>query len=209
MHLETLASDTKKLLNKIKDKIWLKDFYLAGGTALALYFGHRQSVDLDWFTPKSFNTKILLKKLQKIGSFELINEEENTLEGYLNGVKLSFMTYPYTLLSKKKKLFNQVFLASKLDIALMKLSAISGRNAKKDFIDLYHYLQTEGTDLSSLFRQNKKKFKDINYDIVHICKSLIYFKEADEQPEPKMLIKISWPKVKAFWQAEVKKTIQF
>lgn len=209
MHLETLAPDTKKLLNKIKDKIWLKDFYLAGGTALALYFGHRQSVDLDWFTPKSFNTKILLKKLQKVGSFELINEEENTLEGYLDGVKLSFMTYPYVLLNKKKKLFNQVFLASKLDIALMKLSAIAGRNAKKDFIDLYHYLQTEGTDLSSLFRQNKKKFKDINYDIVHICKSLIYFKEADEQPEPKMLIKISWPKVKAFWQAEVKKTIQF
>jgi len=208
MYLETLARDTKKLLDKIKDQNWLKEFYLAGGTALALYLGHRQSIDLDWFTPKSFNTKILLKKLQKIGRFELINEEENTLEGYLDGVKLSFMTYPYGLLDKKEKLFGQVFLASKLDIALMKLSAIAGRNAKKDFIDLYYYLQIEQTNLSNLFQQTSKKFKGIDYDIIHVCKSLIYFKEAEEQPDPKMLIKITWPKVKAFWQAEVKKILQ-
>lgn len=207
MHLETLALDTKKLLEKIKDVDWLKDFYLAGGTALALQLGHRQSIDLDWFTFNKFSTKILLNKLKKIGRFTLLNEDENTLEGFLDGVKLSFMTYPYVLLNKKDKFFGKVFLASKLDIALMKLTAISGRNARKDFIDLYYYLHKEKTDLFGLFAQMKKKFKGIDYDVAHICKSLVYFKEADEQSEPVMLIKISWPKIKAFFVTAVGKMV--
>ncbi len=88
---------------------WLKEFYLAGGTALALQYGHRKSVDLDWFIQNNFSTKALLVKLKKHGKFNLLNEEENTIEGYLNEVKLSFMTYPYKLVQKKIKFSNNVF----------------------------------------------------------------------------------------------------
>lgn len=207
MHLETLAPATSILLKRLENERFLSSFYLAGGTALALYYGHRQSVDLDWFSKDAINTKALIKKLSAIGNFELLNEETNTLEGYLDKVKVSFMTYPYPLLNKKNKLFKKVFLASALDIATMKLSAISGRNTKKDFIDLYWYLQVEKTDLTSLFAKMKKKFSGTQYDMLHVYKSLVYFKEAETQPMPIMLAKISWEKVKKYFVAETSKII--
>ncbi len=207
MFLETLAPDTKLVLEKISKVNWLKRYYLAGGTALALQYGHRQSVDLDWFTKKNFSTKVLLSQLQKFGKFQVLNEEENTLEGYLDGVKMSFMTYPYSLLKLPIILFNQVKIANKTDIALMKITAISDRNTKKDFIDLYWYLHTEKTNLISLFTKLNKKYAGINYDIVHICKSLVYFKEAEKQPLPQMMRPIDWVKIKIFFIAEVKKIV--
>ena len=69
MHEETLAKKTKVLFDKLTKEKWLKSFYLAGGTALALHYGHRESVDLDWFTIKNIRTKDLLSKLSKIGKF--------------------------------------------------------------------------------------------------------------------------------------------
>lgn len=207
MFLNVLPLPTAKLLEQMKSSVWLKSFYLAGGTALALQYGHRQSVDLDWFTKDNFSTKSLLVKLKKHGKFNLLNEEENTVEGYLDEVKLSFMTYPYKLIQKKIKFSDNIYLAGFQDIALMKVSAISQRNTKKDFIDLYWYLHREKTDLVSLFGKMKIKFSGIDYDMMHICKSLVYFKEADKEVMPMMLEPVSWEKVKKFFIDEVKKLV--
>ncbi len=207
MFLNTLPQPTAKLLEEMKNHTWLKKFYLAGGTALALQYGHRKSIDLDWFIQNNFSTKVLLVKLKKHGKFNLLNEEKNTVEGYLNEVKLSFITYPYKLVQKKIKFSDNVYLASYQDIALMKLSAISQRNTKKDFIDLYWYLHKEKTDLVSLFNKMKIKFSGINYDMMHICKSLVYFKEAEKEVMPMMIEPINWEKVKKFFVDEVKKLV--
>ena len=202
MHEETLAKKTKVLFDKLSKEKWLKSFYLAGGTALALHYGHRESVDLDWFTIKNIRTKDLLSKLSKIGKFVVLQEEENTIEGILDGVKVSFMSYPYVMLHDFS-IYNKVNLASTLDIALMKLTAISGRNTKKDFIDLYYFLHKEKIDLSSLLLKMKKKYKGLNYEVIHILKSLVYFVEAEKEPMPKMLEDIEWSKVKKFFEKEV------
>lgn len=202
---QTLASKTNQLLDKLSSQKWLDKFYLAGGTALALQLGHRQSVDLDWFLVNDFKTKEIINKLSKFGKFELVNEEENTIEGWLDGVKLSFMTYPYPLLKEKIKYNQQVFLADQLDIAIMKLGAIAGRNNKKDFIDLYIYLLNDKKDLNYLFRQMDNKFRGFKYDHYHILKSLVYFVEANSDPDPKMLIDFDWEKTKKFFRAGVKK----
>jgi len=202
MHEETLAPKTKKLLEKLSREKWLRNYYLAGGTALALHYGHRESVDLDWFVAKNIKTKDLLNKLSCLGKFVILQEEENTVEGVLDGVKLSFMTFPYILLNDFS-LYKEVYLASPLDIALMKLSAISGRNTKKDFIDLYYFLHEENMDLSVLLNKMKKKYKGLNYEILHILKSLVYFVEADKEPMPKMLEDIDWKGVKKFFEKEV------
>lgn len=89
----------------------------------------------------------------------------------------------------------------------MKLSAISQHNTKKDFIDLYWYLHKEKTDLNSLFGKMKTKFSGIDYDMMHICKSLVYFKEADKEVMPMMIEPIGWEKVKKFFIDEVKKIV--
>lgn len=205
MHLEILAVPTQKLLKKFELEKWLKSYYLAGGTALALQYGHRESIDLDFFSEKKINTGLLIKKLSTIGKFKLINEEENTVEGILDGVKVSFMSYPYMLVVPKEKFFTNIFLAGVLDIALMKLNAVAGRNTKKDFIDLYFFLQKENKDLSWLFRQMKKKYIEFDLNTMHLLKALVYFVEADKEPIPIVLEKVNWPAIKKYFIREVKK----
>lgn len=204
MHEETLAPKTKRLLIKLENIRWLKDFYLAGGTALALQYGHRQSIDLDWFSEYSIQTKLLMKKISTQGMFQLLNEEENTIEGLLDGVKVSFMTYPYPLLLKKIRYRPTIDLASALDIATMKMGAIAGRNTKKDFIDLYVFLQKESLTLRALFKQLTRKYKNTDIDCYHLYRALTYFTEADQEPMPKMLQVVDWKEVKTFFLHEVK-----
>jgi len=204
MYLNTLAPKTKKLLDKLSaDKKLLADFRLAGGTALALQYGHRQSIDLDWFTEKHFNTKAVIKQLSKIGKFELLNEEADTIEGILDGVKITFLNYPDKFADKPTLYAGAAKLATARDIALMKLGAITGRNTKKDFIDLYFYLQKEQYNLDYLIKMVAGAKESGQFDMMHLYKALVYFAEADKTPIPKMLTRLSWPAVKKFFVKEV------
>jgi len=203
LYNQTLEKKTAFLLEKLSNVNFLKDYYLAGGTALALQLGHRQSIDLDWFIQKNIKTKELIKKLSKIGKFELVNEEENTVEGILDKVKVGFMTYPYSLLRKKIKYSRKVYLADQMDIAIMKLGAIAGRNTKKDFIDLYFFLHCNKTTLKKLFSQMNKKFQGVKYDKYHIYKSLLYFNEAELDPDPLMLEPVNWNDIKKYFKEKV------
>ena len=54
LHTETVARSTLELLKMLESESVMSNFNLAGGTSLALYLGHRISVDLDLFTPESF-----------------------------------------------------------------------------------------------------------------------------------------------------------
>lgn len=202
MFENTLAPKTKQLLHRLDGKPWLKNFYLAGGTALALHYGHRQSVDLDWFTPRSINTTQFIKKLSAVGPFEILSREKNTLEGILTGVKVSFMTYPYRLLNKPTA-YGKLAIAAPLDIAIMKLGAIADRNTKKDFIDLFIFLEREKMTLDRLLSKAEKKFAPVKYDRYHLLKSLTYFTEANSDAMPKMFIQIEWKKVKQFFTKQV------
>jgi len=49
-HTEALTHEQKRVLKKLGPFTFQQDFYLAGGTALAIYLGHRRSPDFDWFT---------------------------------------------------------------------------------------------------------------------------------------------------------------
>ncbi len=91
MFENTLAPKTALLLKKLQNLPWLRSFYLAGGTALALQYGHRQSIDLDFFTKKNIATAPLVKKLERVGAFKITNQEKNTLEGILNDVNMGLI----------------------------------------------------------------------------------------------------------------------
>lgn len=91
------------------------------------------------------------------------------------------------------------------DIACLKLDAVSSRGSKKDFIDLYFVCQK--INLKKLLKIFAKKYKSVDFNLIHILKSLVYFEDAEKEPTPKMLKRISWPKVKTFFVREVKKLI--
>jgi len=193
MFPNTLEKQTRSVLELLGELDFIKDFYLAGGTALALQLGHRKSIDLDFFCESGFSNEELKKELNKISKIKIISEDKGTLHIVINKVKISFLHYPYKLIFKKYN-YKNIYLANLRDISCMKLSAISNRGSKKDFIDLYFILQK--IDLKKILNLFNKKYKNINYNRQHILKSLVFFTEADQDADPKMLEKISWLNIK-------------
>ena len=179
MHYDILDKNRLDILQYFET--FKDDFYLAGGTALALQIGHRDSVDFDFFTRANFNTASLFNTINKTLSNQTIlkvQEDENTLGLIINNeIKMSFMTYSYKLI---KPLLNEKYLciASLEDISCMKLSAITSRSVLKDYVDIYYLLQQ--FSLSELLSFASKKFSNI--DIELIKKSLIYFDDVELVP---------------------------
>ena len=192
-HFEVLPSVQKDILQTLSSQSWLDAFYLVGGTALALHIGHRQSVDFDFFTGSDFKNRDIISYLMKLGQFELFDEAQHTVNGSLNNVKLSFIKYDYPLL-KSTHTCSSVQIADIIDIATMKLSAISGRGDKKDFIDMCFLLKQFA--FSELFAAYKEKYGEQVSNFYHLQKSLLYFKDAESQPMPRMLETIEWEDIK-------------
>jgi predicted nucleotidyltransferase component of viral defense system len=190
-------------------KNFKKDFYLGGGTALALQMGHRDSVDFDFFGKEDIDTKKLfdfIKEIFKEHKISKIQEERNTLGILIDGsVKLSFFGYKYDLVNKFVEEEN-FRLASVDDIACMKFSAITGRASNKDYIDLYYILQK--LDLADLLEKAAQKFPDIDRNL--ILKSLVYFDDIAMEP---IIFKnnnyVEFEEVKEFLKTEVKKLSDF
>jgi len=199
LHLETILPDTLGLLKELMGREELDPFSLAGDTALALQFGHRISVDLDFFGSHSFDPEELLGAYHEIGSYQLLSQSKNILVVSLNGVKVDVVNYRYKLLNPPK-VIDGFRLFSIPDIAAMKLVAITGRGRKRDFVDLYFLL--ESYSLSEMLAFYREKFPDGSEFLV--TKSLIYFEDAKEDEAPQLLKQAKWSAVKARIQSEVR-----
>jgi predicted nucleotidyltransferase component of viral defense system len=193
MHSQAIDPQTKRVLDKIVSAGISAQFYLAGGTALAIQLGHRKSIDLDFFSRDDFSIEKLKKELSSLGEFVVIDQDQGTLNASLDGVKVSFLRYDYIRLYPYIA-FENINLADERDIAAMKIDAASSRGSKKDFIDLYFLLQKYS--LAELIGFFEKKIADIKYNKMHIFKSLVYFSDAEDEPMPIMLTDVSWQKVK-------------
>jgi hypothetical protein len=201
IHYQILPETQVRLYNRLKKKRWIKSFYLAGGTALALQIGHRQSNDFDFFTLEDFNNDHIASIISETGKFSRLTEEKNTLHGYVDDVNISFLGYKYPIL-KEHVQDGYIRIASIIDIACMKLSAITSRGSKKDFIDIFFILKQY--PISELISWFSKKYTLSNYDYL-LLKSLVYFNDADEDPMPLMLGNINWDHVKDSIIKEVKR----
>ncbi len=174
--LDQKRSEILPLLSNFKN-----DFYLAGGTALALQLGHRDSIDFDFFSTNSFSTEELFHKIERIflgHQIVKIQEAKDTLTLIIDqNIKLSFFGYQYKLI---KPLIDENFfkLASIEDIAGMKMSAIISRSVLKDYVDLYFILRQ--FELSALLNLTNKKFPAIDSNLV--LKSLVYFEDIENEP---------------------------
>jgi hypothetical protein len=93
-HQEVLPSDGLKTLTELSAKPVILPFYLAGGTALALQWGHRTSVDLDFFSSEQFDKNTLLRTIA-LTNVTVISEERETLHLHINATKVSFLGYHY------------------------------------------------------------------------------------------------------------------
>lgn len=199
LQYRTVNPRTLELLKKLMVLNELQDFFLVGGTALALQLGHRVSIDLDLFTQRDFDTKNLSFKLEKEFETSDIIEEKNTLNLNIihpkksnNIIKIDLIKYSYPLLNPILEI-EGIRMLSVEDIIPMKLSAIAGRGSKKDFYDIFYLLKSYSfEEMVGLF---KKKFPNTNE--FHVLKSLSYFEDAEIEPNPKMTERTYWKTVKS------------
>ncbi|MCF7833863.1 MAG: nucleotidyl transferase AbiEii/AbiGii toxin family protein [Candidatus Pacebacteria bacterium] len=193
MYIETLDEKTNKVFHLLKNTVTVFDFCLAGGTGLSLQLGHRISIDLDFFTNKEFETERLIQSLKLLGKLEIEETKEDTFNGSLDGVKISFFKTPVNLLFEKKD-FEGLKIADERDISAMKILAISNRGSKKDFVDLYFLLKRYSIqDILNFF---KEKYASYGYNLMYILKSLVYFNDAEDDVEPIYIIKTDWKDIK-------------
>lgn len=192
LHLETVSKPLIDLLRQLMQLDVLDSFYLVGGTALALHYGHRVSVDLDLFTHEPFDSVRLSERL--IDDFHLAEAvvETNTVLGLINGIKTDFIAHRYPLVGEVVETDGVRLLAAE-DIAAMKLNAIANRGSKKDFWDLYELLQY--FELEALFQFYAQKYPAGS--LWNIEKSLAYFDDAEAEPDPVDLLGRTWAEVKA------------
>lgn len=203
MYPQTLYPKTKQVLTTLKSLPLLKKFYLAGGTALSLQLGHRKSIDLDFFSAQFPDVEIIKQNLAPYHPV-IIQEAPGTLDVLIDDVKVSFLEYRYSMLEPTTE-YEGVPLASIIDIACMKISAVSSRGSKKDFIDLYKILQM--TDLKAVLASFEKKFVEVKYQKAHLLKSLVYFFDAEDDPDPDYIDNIRWNEVKQALVVAVKNYI--
>lgn len=203
LHLNILDNKRIEILPLFKE-FSNEGFYLAGGTGLALQFGHRDSIDFDFFKEGDFDTTLLVEKISLIfvsHKLSITQQDNNTLSCIIdNSIQISFFGYRHKLLNPliESDYFN---IASTVDIGCMKLSAITGRHLEKDYVDLYFILQN--ISISELLEYFIKKYP--NFDKTLILKSLVYFDDITEEP---ILFKenhnVSFEKIKVFLQKIVK-----
>jgi predicted nucleotidyltransferase component of viral defense system len=175
------------------------DFLLVGGTSLALQIGHRHSIDINLFGKKDLDELEITSYLSELGQVQVLKKSKNILIYTVNKIKVDFVNYPYPWI-QPIQMHDSFRLASSQDIGAMKLNAIAGRGAKKDFIDVYFLLRE--FSLTELFQFYKEKYQEGSEFLV--LKSLTYFEDANLEAMPLMSEKLDWEEVKEFLRQEVK-----
>ena len=198
-HREVIDPQVERTLDDLRTLGVLDRCYLAGGTGLALHLGHRRSHDLDFFSRDAIDTEALTRRMKSLAGFALAAEAQDTLHVTLQGVKVSFLAYPYPLLFPFVA-FQSVNVADPRDIACMKLSAIASRGTKRDFIDLY--MTSKQCGVAQVLEWFRRKYADVNPSPTHLLKSLTWFEDAEKDPMPDLLVPLTWEAVKTFFQSE-------
>ncbi len=201
LQYSTVEPRTLEVLKKVMALPELENFNLAGGTALALYYGHRLSVDLDLFSATDFQTEILLQALEKnFPDFNYSRPNAIGIFGFIGNIKVDFIRYQQHPLIGHVLAENDIKLISTEDIMAMKVAAILKRAVKKDFWDIAELLDHYTMD--ELINCYNKKYPNQQL-LISIPQALTYFVEAEESEDPVSLKSQTWKNVKKKIQHKV------
>lgn len=191
LHYETIHPGTLGLLKKIQSLEMFADTRLVGGTALALQIGHRKSIDLDLFGPIDASLEEISGELSSFANVKPLSSSKAMRFLIVDDVKVDIVNYPYKWIDEPAG-EGGIILAGIKDIAAMKLSAITNRGTKKDFIDLFFLLKLFSFD--ELLAFYLQKYSDAQ--LFTVLKSLTYFEDAEDDPMPMMTKPIMWQEIK-------------
>ncbi len=175
MHREILTPSQNNLLPLISG--FSRDYFLAGGTAVAFYIGHRQSIDFDLFTGSDVKRKSIKNKLaEKEIAYKVLHEAFDQLHILIDDVKITFFNYPYTVPHEQK--FEKIITMPELiDLAAMKAFALGGRAKWKDYVDMYFIIKYHHP-IDEIGRRAKELYRD-SFNLKLFKQQLTYFKDID------------------------------
>ena len=155
-----------------------REYYMVGGTAIALYLGHRRSIDYDLFKKAPLKRKKNLEIIQESGfPYQVVFNTDGQMNLVVNGVKLTFFQYEFDV-KAVTDFQGAIKLPSLPDLAAMKAYALGRRSKWKDYVDLYFLLKDRysideisaraetifGELFSSkMFRIQLSYFEDVDY----------------------------------------------
>lgn len=200
MYWNIIDEERYKLLKKICENVTLDDYYMVGGTALSIQLWLRESFDFAFCVRSKFNNDLLVEELNKIGKVEVKQNQIGTVDVLLNNVQVSFFYYPNNVLKEfiKTDEIENLKMASIIDIAAMKVAAIGGRGAKKDFFDLYNIMNKENISVKEIAEAVVEKF-GMNVNYVNMIMGLSYFDDAEDEILPETFVKYDWNEIKKYF----------
>jgi len=191
LQTHTIESSTLDILKRLQHVPELANTRLVGGSAIALYIGHRHSIDIDLFGLIEHHDIVLLLNELGFDSFFIDLNIRNIKHLRINNVKVDIVNYNYKWIEPAVEA-NGLRIAGLKDISAMKLNAITGRGSKKDFIDLYFLLKK--FSLKEMLEFYKEKYP--GNSLFMVVKSLSYFEDAEKNDMPLMLENVNWEKIK-------------
>lgn len=203
MFSQRISKDAQEILDRISI-VLPANTYMAGGTALAIQIDHRDSFDLDLYSPGEFSPDNILVSIKAIyPNYKIYGETAwQTIHGAIDRTEVSLFCYKYPLIASTVT-FNNFPLASIEDIACMKLQAIAGRGLKRDFFDLYKIIEIKHWTLIEIMYMHDQKFGHDSYMMPHLFQSLTYFEDAELKPERATIVEAQWLDVKSFFRQAV------
>ena len=139
MHKEILSKNQLDLLPLVKQ--FQREFYMVGGTAIALHIGHRRSIDFDLFKFSNIKPKSIITKISAFDyPYTITRRVTEQMNLTINDVKFTFFEYPFKIDANCK--FEDILkLPELLDLSAMKAYAMGRRSKWKDYVDLYFILK--------------------------------------------------------------------
>lgn len=181
----------------------LERFALVGGTALALKYGHRTSIDIDLFFHEKFEHSIIIRALSDQFKEGFEYRGDNSAWGifcFIDNIKVDIVYYPHAPL-KKVELIGGIRMYSDEDIIAMKINAILGRGSKKDFWDIHELLRFYS--LQQMIEFHKEKFPS-QMLLISIPYAITYFHDAEDTETPLSLKNERWEDIKKNIQQKVR-----
>jgi hypothetical protein len=195
MHKEILNKEQLELIPFVK--IFKREFYLVGGTAIALHIGHRRSIDFDLFKNSPLRHKNIIQKIS-VNKFPytITRKVTEQLNVMINKVKFTFYEYPFSI-PATFNFENTIRMPDLLHLAAMKAYALGKRSKWKDYVDLY-FILNEYYSINEIAQKAKELYRDLFSEKLFRAQ-LAYFDDIDYTESIEYLVPpVSEEKIKSF-----------
>lgn len=202
MHQEALTKKAKEIWPALRN---FNDFYLAGGTALALQIGHRVSVDFDLFFGEKIGKNLFpeVKNIFHGNEIILSVNNQNELTVFVDGLKITFLEYPFPLISDTVD-YEGIRLLSVKEIAATKAYTINRRGSLKDYVDLFFIVSKKYSTLEEIIEISGKKYGD-EFNARLFLEQLVYLEDIEDIEIEFLEESVTKEEIQVFFKKEIKK----